>query len=102
MPYDKHGNWQDSDNDSTHVTPAPIPGEWLPEKHGEIIYDDQYGHVCTCTQKLMNQVGFEGETAYTYPTYKPTVKVDRNIEPTESGSYWYHCTRCGAGAWSGA
>jgi hypothetical protein len=94
MGYDRHGTWQDSDNTRTHVTPAHVEGEWLPEKHGQIIYDERYGHVCTCTQKIVS----DSHGA----TYKPTVKVDRSIEPTESGSWWYHCTRCGAGGWSGA
>lgn len=95
MPYDKHGTWQDSDNDSVGVTPAHVEGEWLPEKHGQIIYDEQCGgHVCTCTRTVPENFG--------WPVYKKTVKVDRSIEPTESGSWWYHCTRCGAGAWSGA
>lgn len=56
-----------------------------------VIYDDQYGHVCTCTQKD------EGE----FYSYKPTVKVARDVEPTETGSWYYVCSRCGAGAWSG-
>lgn len=35
MPYDKHGTWQDSDNDSDHVTPEHLPGEWITTK-GEV------------------------------------------------------------------
>jgi hypothetical protein len=63
---------------------------------GEIQYDDQYGHVCTCT-------AFVDDVAYApHTTYQPTVSVVRDEEsPTESGSYWYQCSRCGAGGWSG-
>jgi hypothetical protein len=98
MPYDRHGNWQDTDNET--VGPDCVGGgyAWKAEKHGKIRYDDQYGHVCTCTEKVVRDQDGNPD----HPTYKPTVKADRNIEPTDSGSYWYFCTRCGAGAWSGA
>ena len=72
---------------------------------GQITYDDYFGHVCTCAERVerSNVQGFGDETAYTMerPVYDPTVHVAREIEPTESGSYWYVCERCGAGAWSG-
>jgi hypothetical protein len=29
------------------------------------------------------------------------VRANRNVEPTESGSYYYSCSVCGAGGWSG-
>lgn len=64
---------------------------------GTITYDDQHGHVCTCSRGP-DAVGFEGSAG---PTYDRTVDVDRDVAPTESGSWWYVCRRCGAGAWSG-
>ena len=61
---------------------------------GKITYDDQYGHVCTCT-------AFVDDVAYApHTTYQNTVSADRN-SGTETGSYWYSCSRCGAGGWSG-
>lgn len=66
-------------------------------ERNEIIYDDQFGHVCTCTRKVV----IDADGLESHATYKPTVKADRTIEPTESGSYWYSCTRCGTGTWSG-
>ena len=66
---------------------------------GEITYDSDYnGHICTCTRKLVRDEEEEDD----YYSYKPTVKEAREIEPTESGSWWYVCSSCGAGAWSGA
>ena len=63
------------------------------QERGQITYDSEYGHVCTCSRQRHK---------YGKPdSYRQTVKVDRNIEPTESGSCWYVCKRCGAGAWSG-
>lgn len=63
---------------------------------GEITYDEQAGgHVCTCTRHVV------GQTTKHY-AYKPTVAIDPDVEPTESGSWWYVCSRCGAAAWSGA
>lgn len=64
---------------------------------GEILYDDQYGHVCSCTAKVERDDG--GELIHT--SFDPTVRVDRSVEPTQGGSWWYVCSRCGAGAWSG-
>jgi hypothetical protein len=63
-------------------------------KRGEITYDGEVGHVCTCTRRVV------GDTTKHY-VYARTVDVDRSVEPTESGSWWYVCSRCGAGAWSG-
>jgi hypothetical protein len=83
---------------------------------GEITYDSEFGHVCTCTVELSGECEGHpagpydrmGETVYcdgscspTHATYEPTVHVDRSIEPTEGGSYYYVCGRCGAGGWSG-
>lgn len=83
---------------------------------GRIFYDDQFGHVCKCTEIIEygecegHPAGpFDpmGETAYcngtcnpTHASYRPTVAADPETA-TESGSYWYSCSRCGAGAWSG-
>lgn len=64
---------------------------------GEITYDDQHGHVCTCTERVHR----DSDGMPSYATYRPTVAVDRSIEPTESGSWFYVCSRCGAGRWSG-
>ena len=64
-------------------------------KRGAILYDGEYGHVCTCTRRTVG-------TVTKHYAYAPTVHVDRSVEPTESGSWWYACSRCGAGAWSGA
>lgn len=66
-------------------------------RRGQITYDDQHGHVCTCTQAV--EYDEHGEPRE--PSYLPTVAVARDVEPTESGSYWYVCSRCGAGGWSG-
>lgn len=60
-----------------------------------ITYDAKYGHACTCTMAVQN-------VAYApHKWYENTVKVDRSVEPTEGGSYWLVCSRCGAGGWSG-
>lgn len=67
-------------------------------KRGQITYDDQCGHVCTCTLMLSTPLAYEAQR----PLYSPTVRVAPDVEPTESGSYWYVCMRCGAGGWSGA
>ncbi|MCR4339130.1 MAG: hypothetical protein NUW01_04490 [Gemmatimonadaceae bacterium] len=71
---------------------------------GEITYDDYFGHVCTCTGRVErgNIVGLDGETAYTMErtVYEQTVGAVRD-SATETGSYWYTCSRCGAGGWSG-
>ncbi len=66
-------------------------------KRGEITYDDHFGHVCTCTEATE----YDDEGYPLQPSYLPTVNPARDIEPTESGSYWYTCSRCGAGGWSG-
>ena len=65
-------------------------------KRGTITYDDRQGHVCSCAERWRSVLRYEAE-----PQYDRTVEVDRSIEPTEGGSYWYACSRCGAGAWSG-
>jgi hypothetical protein len=67
-------------------------------RSGEIRYDDQYGHVCTCTEA----VEYDDEGYPLHASYLPTVKADGDTRPTESGSWFYRCERCGAGAWSGA
>lgn len=66
-------------------------------KERRVIYDDQFGHVCTCTEAVTYDADGYPEQA----SYLPTVKVDRDTAPTESGSWYYVCSRCGAGAWSG-
>jgi hypothetical protein len=63
---------------------------------GVVTYDDQYGHVCTCTEV----VEYDDEGYPSHATFLPTVEADR-CGATESGSYFYTCQRCGAGAWSG-
>ncbi len=63
---------------------------------GDITYDDEFGHVCTCTQA----VTYDAEGYPERASYLPTVSSDR-ASGTESGSYWYSCSRCGAGGWSG-
>lgn len=84
---------------------------------GSVTYDDQYGHVCSCTRTTEygecegHPAGPNtpmGETFYcdgscnpTHDSYEPTVAVDRSEVPTEGGSYYYVCSRCGAGGWSG-
>lgn len=70
-------------------------------ERGNIIYDDFYGHVCTCAGTIV--MGFDEDMDYRaiFAEYEPTVKVDRSVEPTESGSYYYRCDICGAGGWSG-
>lgn len=64
---------------------------------GSITYDDQHGHVCTCTQATE----YDDNGDPLAPSYLPTVAADRDQPPTESGSYFYVCSRCGAGGWSG-
>jgi len=63
---------------------------------GEITYDDQYGHVCKCTEA----VEYDEDGYPSHASYLPTVKCDRS-SATESGSYVYYCERCGATGWSG-
>ena len=70
---------------------------------GRITYDNYFGHVCTCTAQAtkVGFAGFEGEHGeHDWTTYENTVECDRS-SGTESGSFAYHCTRCGASAWSG-
>lgn len=66
-------------------------------KRGAVAYDDQHGHVCTCTEV----VTYDADGYPAHASYLPTVAADRSIAPTDSGSYYYVCSRCGAGAWSG-
>ena len=66
-------------------------------KSGEIKYDEQFGHVCSCTEAIE----YDDDGYPTHASYLPTVRVDRDTPPTESGSWFYYCERCGAGAWSG-
>lgn len=68
------------------------------QKRGSIVYDELHGHVCTCAE-LPPHRDDDGEIAF--PNYRHTVAVDRSVEPTEGGSYYYVCSGCGAGAWSG-
>lgn len=81
---------------------------------GEVLYDAEWGHVCTCTKSAVcgghpaSVYGPDGEDFYcdgscsaSYPEYGNTIEVDRWIEPTNSGSYYYRCSRCGASGWSG-
>lgn len=60
---------------------------------GTITYDDYFGHVCTCADVTPD----DSE----YPVYERTVDVVRSVEPTETGSWFYACSRCGASGWSG-
>jgi hypothetical protein len=66
-------------------------------KRGEIRYDDQVGHVCTCTEATM----YDDNGYPSHSSYLPTVEADKDVAPTESGSWYYVCARCGAGDWSG-
>ena len=86
-------------------------------RRGHITYDDVYGHVCTCTETLeyedceghpageFDPMGVstycDGTCTAPFAVYEPTVEVNRTVEPTQSGSYLYTCTRCGANGWSG-
>jgi hypothetical protein len=86
-------------------------------RRGNVIYDNEHGHVCTCTEMVTRgecdghpagpfdpmgvTVYCDGTCADLLVSYENTVHVNRSVEPTESGSYWYDCDRCGAGAWSG-
>lgn len=66
-------------------------------KRGKLTYSDEYGHVCTCTEKIERDAdGFPSHVGYL-----PTVRVVREVEPTETGSWYYRCERCGASGWSG-
>ena len=65
-------------------------------RKGEIKYDDQHGHVCTCTEA----VTYDDDGYPEHASYLPTVTADRH-SGTETGSYWYSCEACGAGTWSG-
>lgn len=64
---------------------------------GRITYDAEFGHVCTCTETTVRDENGEPE----YAAYEPTVRVAQDIAPTESGSWYYVCSKCGAGGWSG-
>lgn len=66
-------------------------------RRGHILYDATFGHVCSCTERTAYDPLGNPER----PIYENTVQVDRNLAPTESGSYYYVCSRCGAGEWSG-
>jgi hypothetical protein len=82
-----------------------------------ITYDSEFGHVCTCTEIVahgeceghpagpfdpMGETVFcDGSCNPVHASYERTVTVDRSLEPTEGGSYYYVCSRCGAGGWSG-
>jgi len=66
--------------------------------HTGIIYDSELGHVCGCSEREPHR---DADGNPIYPDYDRTVSVDRSVEPTESGSWYYRCSRCGAGAWSG-
>ena len=61
-------------------------------ERGSITYDPDFGHVCTCTRAT--EYDDHGEPVA--PSYLPTVEVDRDVEPTQGGSWFYRCTRCGA------
>jgi hypothetical protein len=65
-------------------------------RRGEVIYDSEFGHVCKCTEAIE----YDDEGYPSHATYQPTVTADRS-SATESGSYFYSCSRCGAGSWSG-
>jgi hypothetical protein len=65
-------------------------------KRGEVRYDDQSGHVCTCTEA----VTYDADGYPEHASYLPTVSAD-DTPPTECGSWHYVCSRCGASAWSG-
>lgn len=67
------------------------------DTRNEITYDEEYGHVCTCTRATT----YDSEGYPEQPSYDNTVHVVHTVEPTESGSYLYSCDRCGATAWSG-
>jgi hypothetical protein len=66
-------------------------------KRHEITYSEQFGHVCTCTEAVTYDDNGYPEMA----SYLPTVRVDRDVAPTDSGSWFYRCERCGACGWSG-
>ena len=65
---------------------------------GTITLDEQSCHVCTCSETTV----YDDEGYPAYAAYEPTVSADRSIPPTEGGSWFYVCSKCGAGAWSGA
>lgn len=69
-------------------------------KRGDVIYDSEWGHVCTCTERLHPHSENGMRTDYSQVSYDNTVVVDRE-SGTESGSFYYSCTRCSAGTWSG-
>lgn len=76
---------------------SSAPSSASPTIHGTLTYSDEYGHVCTCTERVAR----DALGAPIHAEYAPTVKVNRDVPPTESGSWWYSCARCGAGGWSG-
>lgn len=68
------------------------------QKRGEVIYDDYSGaHVCRCTE----HVYYDEDGDPIHAEYDMSAVVCDRSSGTESGSFYYHCTRCGAGAWSG-
>jgi hypothetical protein len=50
-------------------------------ERAELTYDDDLGHICTL--------------------HGPTMVADPLTAPTESGSWYYRCSTCGVGGWSG-
>jgi hypothetical protein len=62
-----------------------------------LTYSEEHGGlVCTCAA-----VECADGDGYSHVEYVPTVRCVREVEPTESGSWFYRCSRCGACAWSG-
>lgn len=66
-------------------------------KRGTITYSDQFGIVCTCTEATE----YDDEGYPSHASYLPTVTADHDTPPTDSGSWFYVCERCGACGWSG-
>ena len=66
-------------------------------RRGTLTYSDEHGNVCSCTEA----VTYDDDGYPEHASYLPTVKRVRSVEPTETGSYYYACERCGASGWSG-
>ena len=67
-----------------------------------ITYDVDYGHVCLCAASVVDIHDEKtGEVVESVMTYEFTVEADPDTEPTQSGSWFYICKRCGANGWSG-
>lgn len=75
--------------------------EGLVRERGSLTVDEYGALVCTCSEERHLAPDAPPSSPPDYISYRRTVGVVRSVEPTESGSYFYRCDRCGASGWSG-